>query len=138
MKIITEFNPPSHETKALEEKLLRHNSRRIEGYGYEEVIIKVMDDCRALAAGIHCTIGGGWMYIASLWVHEKHRQRGTGTDLLKRAESIAQEKNCVGIYLYTYSFQNPGFYEKRGYRIFGSLEQFCHDHSKLYMKKYWG
>lgn len=135
MKIITEFNPPLNKIEFLEEKLFQHNSREIDNYSYENFILKTLDSSDSIIAGIHCQIGGDWLYIASLWIDERYRLQGLGKKLLIQAEEIAIQKKCFGVYLYTYSFQNPGFYKKFGYHIFGTLENFCDDNSKLYMKK---
>jgi ribosomal protein S18 acetylase RimI-like enzyme len=135
MKTHIEFNPPINEIELLEEKLFQHNCSEIENYTYENFVIKSVDDSNSIIAGIHCQIGGGWLYIASLWVDEKYRQQGMGKMLLAQAEKIAIQKKCSGVYLYTYSFQSPQFYEKLGYKTFGTLENFCSDNSKLYMKK---
>lgn len=135
MKTLTEFNPDQNETKFLEKKLFQHNCREVAGYSHEQFIIKSIDESNSIIAGIHGQIGGDWLYIASLWIDEKHRLQGLGKELLSQAETIASQKNCFGVYLYTYSFQTPGFYEKFGYRVFGRLENFCSNGSKLYMKK---
>jgi ribosomal protein S18 acetylase RimI-like enzyme len=135
MKIFTEFSPPLNEIEFLEKKLFQHNCLEIENYAYEQFIIKSVNDSNSIIAGIHCQIGGGWLYIASLWVDEKYRQQGLGKKLLGQAEEIAIQNKCTGIYLYTYSFQSPAFYENLGYHIFGTLENFCNRNAKLYMKK---
>lgn len=136
MKILIEFCPPINEITFLEEKLFQYNRREVDNYSYEDFIIKVIDDSDLTVGGIHCQIGGDWLYIASLWIDENVRSEGLGKRLLRQAEEIAVQKKCFGVYLYTYSFQNPGFYEKVGYHTFGMLENFCNDNSKLYMKKY--
>jgi ribosomal protein S18 acetylase RimI-like enzyme len=135
MKILTEHNPAEHEIEFLENKLFQYNRRRIDGYEYNDIIFKVVDDANTIIAGIHGQIGGGWLYIASLWVDKKNRNQGIGRKLLIQAQEYAVQKKCVGIYLYTYSFQNPEFYEKIGFHVFGELENFCGYNSKLYMKK---
>jgi len=135
MKTLIEFHPPENEIEFLEEKLFQHNCRKIDNYSYENFIIKSFENSNSIIAGIHCQIGGGWLYIASLWVAEKLRQQGMGKNLLAKTEEIAIQKNCIGIYLYTYSFQSPMFYKKLGYHVFGELENFCGNNSKLYMKK---
>lgn len=135
MKTRVDFCPPKKEIEFLEKKLFQHNRREIGPYEYDHFIIKSLDDSGSMTAGIHCRTGGGWLYIESLWVDEDLRGRGMGKQLLDRAEEIAVQKNCTGAYLYTYSFQSPGFYEKNGYGVFGTLEHFCEKHSKLYMKK---
>ncbi len=135
MKIYTEFNPSKNEIEFLEKKLFQYNYGKIENYSYEQFILKAVDDSDSIIAGIHCKIGSNWLYIESLWVDKRHRSEGLGKELLTQAENIASAKKCFGVYLYTYSFQNPGFYQKFGYSVFGSLENFCNENSKLYMKK---
>mgnify|MGYP001397054312 CR=1 FL=1 len=120
----------------LEGKLMAHNREKIPGYAYENAILTVRDEADGdPAAGLHGQIGGGWFYVASLWVRKGCRGQGIGKGLLTCAEELARKKNCTGAYLYTYSFQNPGFYERLGYEIFGTLPHFCGDGAKYYMKK---
>ncbi|MCP4119101.1 MAG: GNAT family N-acetyltransferase [Desulfobacteraceae bacterium] len=135
MEIILESDPGMEEINFLEQQLLQFNCAQINNYSYENFIIKAIDDSNSITAGIHGQIGGGWLYIASLWVRGDLRGQGAGKKLLSLAEERGIEKKCGGVYLYTYSFQSPGFYEKSGYEVFGTLEDFCGNHSKLYMKK---
>lgn len=135
MEIILESDPGIEEIKFLEQQLLQFNCAGVDNYSYESFIVKAIDDSNSMTAGIHGQIGGGWLYIASLWVREGLRGQGVGKKLLSLAEERGVEEKCVGAYLYTYSFQSPGFYEKSGYEVFGTLEDFCGSHSKFYMKK---
>lgn len=135
MSIHAEFNPSAEDIDFLEEKLLEHNCGQVEDYAYEHFIIKSVDDDGAMVAGLHGELGGGWLYIGHLWIDTGHRGQGLGKKLLVQAEAIAVERQCVGIYLYTYSFQNPAFYEKQGYHVFGAIDPFFDDHAKLYMQK---
>jgi hypothetical protein len=41
---------------------------------------------------------------------------------MKRAETYAIEHCCTDAFLDTFSFQARPFYEKLGYRVFGTLE----------------
>jgi ribosomal protein S18 acetylase RimI-like enzyme len=135
METRIEFNPSPKEIELLGKKLFELNREKISGYSYKPFIIKWVDDSGSIKAGIHCQIGGDWLYIESLWVENNFRHRGVGKQLVDQAEQIARQNKCFGVYLYTYSFQSPGFYEKLGYSIFGVLENFCGDNSKYYMKK---
>lgn len=135
MKTLTEFHPSKTEIDFLESKLFQHNRRKLDNYTYQNFIIKSVDDSDSIVAGIHCQMAGDWIYITSLWIDKKLRLQGMGTKLLSQVEKIAVQNKCVGIYLYTYSFQSPLFYQKHGFHVFGSLEKFCGDHSRLYMKK---
>jgi len=135
MKNIFDYNPSREEINFLEQKLLQFNCSKVDKYSYENFIIKTIDNSNSTIAGIHGQVGGGWLYIASLWVNEFHRKQGIGKKLLFLAEERGIKKHCCGAYLYTYSFQSPKFYEKLGYEVFGTLEGFCVNQSKLFMKK---
>jgi len=134
MKIVPEPSPCQSEAAFFEKKLLAFNASQVNGYAYENVGFKAVDG-DAVVAGIHGQIGGGWLYIVSLWVEADYRGRGLGRQLLETAEETALAKHCHGAYLYTYSFQSPQFYEGCGYRTFGKLDKFCGPHAKYFMKK---
>ena len=135
MRILFESKPSHTETAFFEQALFAFNRSKIGDYSYEDFTFKAIDSSDAVVAGIHGQVGGGWLYIASLWVDEDHRGKGIGRQLLCSAEKTAAEKNCHGAYLYTYSFQSPRYYQKFGYRIFGELEHSCGEHTKFFLKK---
>jgi len=135
MKIEFEFKPDKKDFDFLDEKLLEFNCSKVDNYSYENFVIKICNDTDMIIGGIHGQIGGGWLYIASLWVDGHYRGQGIGKKLLFLAEQSAAEKNCHASYLYTYSFQSPKFYEKFGYIIMSTLENYCGEHTKYYMKK---
>ena len=134
MKIVKAPASGDDEAAFLEARLLEFNGAQVDGYAYENVIFKAVVHDAAIA-GIHGQIGGGWLYIVSLWVAADYRGQGLGRRLLRTVEKAALAKDCHGAYLYTYSFQSPRFYEGCGYRIFGQLENFCGQHAKYFMKK---
>ena len=67
---------------------------------------------------------GGWLYISYLWVDEAVRGKGWATQLMDQAEAYARERGCHSVELDTHSFQARPFYERRGYEVFGQLEDF--------------
>ena len=135
MDIVFIESPTQKEQQYFEDKLLGFNESKIDGYSYDNFVYKIIDDSNLMIAGINCEVGGGWLYIVSLWVEKSDRGKGLGNELLSAAERKAVEKGCHSAYLYTYSFQSPEFYEKNGYSAFGKLDNFCGDHEKLFLKK---
>jgi GNAT superfamily N-acetyltransferase len=77
----------------------------------------------------------GWLFIQYLWVSDELRGRGLGAHLLGRAETSARERGCRAVWLDTFSFQAPGFYEKLGYRQFGQLDEFPPGHARHFVWK---
>lgn len=41
--------------------------------------------------------------------------------MLALAEDEARQRGCATVVLYTLSFQAPGFYERQGDRVFGTI-----------------
>lgn len=51
------------------------------------------------------------------------------------AEAEARRRGCSAAVLYTITFQAPGFYERRGYRLLGRIECQPPGHTRLWMTK---
>ena len=81
-------------------------------------------------------LGGLTGYIWNfLWVSEALRGQRHGTRLMDAAEEMARERGAVGATLETFTSQAPGFYNKRGYSIFGRLDNYPPGHAKLFLSK---
>lgn len=65
-----------------------------------------------------------WFYLTDLWVSERYRRKGLGSDLLVRIEDKARSIGMEHIYTWTSGFTNPIFYEKHGYKTFTIFEDF--------------
>ncbi len=77
----------------------------------------------------------GWMHIGLVYLPERLRNAGLGTRLLRRAEAVARERGCHGIWLDTFSFQARGFYQKLGFSVFGEIEDYPPGHGRVFLKK---
>jgi len=89
----------------------------------------------AWLGGLLGSLWGGWLHVRTLWVDPIARDQGNGTRLLRAAEEYAVERGCFAATLETHSFQARPFYEKCGYRIFGTLEDYPPGHAKFFMHK---
>ena len=76
-----------------------------------------------------------WLYIDLMWVKEELRGRGYGQRLLELAEEEARKRGAKNAYLDTFSFQAPDFYKKRGYEVFGELNDFPQGHQRYFLTK---
>ena len=77
----------------------------------------------------------GWLFVDTLWVSDKERGKGMGKTLMEKAESEARKRGVRHAYLYSYSFQAPGFYRKLGYREFAKVDDFPKGHARHWLKK---
>lgn len=100
---------------------------------YEYVI---RNDKKEIVAGILAGLGyWSGLEIRILWVAEEERRSGLGTKLLTETENNAKAKGAVISLLDTFDFQARDFYLKKGYTIFGQLEDFPVGHRRYYMQK---
>ena len=76
-----------------------------------------------------------WLHVRTLAVAMPVRGQGFGRELMKRAETYAVERGCTDAFLDTFSFQARPFYEKLGYRVFGTLENHPVGHQHFFMTK---
>jgi GNAT superfamily N-acetyltransferase len=80
-------------------------------------------------------IWAAWLHVRTLAVAVPVQGQGFGKELMKRAELYAIERGSTAVYLDTFSFQARPFYEKLGYRVFGTLENHPAGHQHYFMTK---
>ncbi len=85
--------------------------------------------------GLLGSIWGGWLHISYLWVDEAERGKAAATRMMDQAEAYARERHCHSIMLDTHSFQARPFYEKRGFEVFATLDDWPKGHKKFFLKK---
>ncbi|MEJ2118497.1 MAG: GNAT family N-acetyltransferase [Alphaproteobacteria bacterium] len=101
----------------------------------EPLFVSAMTDDR-LIGNATGKFSWNWLYIDLLWVGEAFRKRGVGRELMRLAEAEARAKKVTGIYLWTQSWQAPGFYTKLGYEQFVELKDFPPGHTRIGFCKY--
>ena len=73
--------------------------------------------------------------LQQLWVSAELRSTGIGTQLMDVFEQNAHSRGCRLVYLDTFSFQAPNFYQARGYVEMLRTEGFTGGVIKLTMHK---
>lgn len=96
--------------------------------------IYIRDKAGKIVAGFIGVTHGNWLSIKYLWVSEKLRYKGTGSQLLYKAEKLLKNE-VVNMFLDTFSFQAPKFYEKFGYHKVFSLENYPLTGKRYYYRK---
>lgn len=77
-----------------------------------------------IQGGLIGKIKGEWLCIEFLWMHESLRKGGYGTNLIQAAEKTARERGCLHALVDTLSFRALPFYQKNGYQLQLTLENF--------------
>jgi GNAT superfamily N-acetyltransferase len=104
-------------------RLLRTYNETFTGSGAIHVPIWLFarDAAGRVIGGLRGSTSWSWGFIDLLAVDDAHRKKGIGSALLGEAETIAKRRGCIGVYLFTASFQAPDFYPRHGYSAFGTL-----------------
>lgn len=98
-----------------------------EAYGSRDekpLILTASDPDGGWIGGLNGVIHWRWLYIAQLFVAPSRRGFGAGRALLAKAEELAREGDCVGLYLDTFSPSALKFYRANGFAIVGRIENF--------------
>lgn len=72
-------------------------------------------------AGLVARMVQEWVFVELLAVADDARGHGLGARLVAEAEAEAIKRGAYGIWLDTFHFQAPGFYERLGYQEIGRL-----------------
>jgi GNAT superfamily N-acetyltransferase len=105
------------------------------GPSNEQPVRLVARDDRGVVGGLLGHTKWKWLYVAKLWVDERGRGQGIGTQLLMAAEGLARERGCTDASLDTFEYQARPFYEKLGYELFGTLEGYPPGYRQFYLRK---
>jgi ribosomal protein S18 acetylase RimI-like enzyme len=135
VKIEVRCDPSAEERDLIFKGLVEFNESRVGEGRFKEFGIFASAESEATVAGLlgH-TLWNGF-FISALWVAEAVRRKGIGGRLLARAQELAIENGCDHIHLDTFDFQARDFYEKNGFQIFGTIEDYPVGHKRYYLVK---
>lgn len=111
------------------------NSRFINIDELKSIGVFVTDEHGKKLAGLTGSTTGNWLRIDMLWVSEALRGQGVGSRLLNAAEEEARQRGCCYAQVDTASFQARPFYEKSGYTLRFSLDNYPRHHQRHYLSK---
>ena len=93
------------------------------------------DETGKKLAGLTGKTFGNWLCINYLFVSENLRNQGIGSKIIISAENEARNRGCKYVFVDTFSFQAPAFYEKLGYRCVFSLTNYPYTEERHYYIK---
>lgn len=135
-RIDVTMNPGDEERAAILKPLRAHNRSQAGDPKPESIALLVRDEhTDEVIGGLYGEIFYRWLFIELLAIPEHTQGLGTGSRLMCMAEDLAREKGCVGIWLDTFDFQAPAFYEKHGFSAFGQLDNFPPGHKRFFFQK---
>ena len=81
----------------------------------QELTVRITDDAGDLVAGISGWTWGVAAGIAMTWVRADVRGARLGARLLTDFEAEALRRGCTHVFVTSFTFQAPAFYERHGY-----------------------
>ncbi|KKC35100.1 GCN5 family acetyltransferase [Devosia epidermidihirudinis] len=123
---------------AINVALGKFNRSQVPGYPAPVTIGFVLKDpdTGSVDGGLTGRISFNQLFVELLVVPERLRGQGVGRELMGRAEKLARERGCAGIWLDTFTFQAPGFYKKLGFTEFGAIADYPPGHSRVFLHKH--
>jgi GNAT superfamily N-acetyltransferase len=133
---LTVIDQPDEDVRAIiGEPLRAYNDEAGPPTEPQPVAILVHDENGTPVGGLYGRSFYDWLFVEWLAIPREMRGRDVGTALMRRAEDLARERGCLGLYLDTFSFQARGFYEKLGYTVFGTLDDHPRGGARYFMSK---
>jgi GNAT superfamily N-acetyltransferase len=121
--------------EALGQGLREHALPTTKVAGFVPLAVVARNRDGALAGGIHALVNWNWLHVALVWVSREQRGRGLGSRLLGAIEAEAVRRGCTEAHLDTFSYQARPFYERYGYRVFATLEDYPPGERRFFMRK---
>lgn len=114
--------PDSKTIQLIKSGLSDYNQLKSGISGGNELIVSLRDERKLVVGGLIGFTYGNWLHIQTFWVRDDLRKKGFGSHLLTKAEKEAVNRGCRIANLETFGFQAPKFYMKKGYELFGEIE----------------
>jgi GNAT superfamily N-acetyltransferase len=89
----------------------------------------------ALAGGLWGRFYYDWLFVELIFVPEDRRGQDLGSALLAMAEAQARGWGAIGLWLDTFSFQALGFYQRKGFAVFGEIGDYPGPHRRFFLSK---
>jgi GNAT superfamily N-acetyltransferase len=117
-------------------KGLRNFNRQVVGsHPHAEFLVEARSPRGTLLGGLQGVVYYQWLFVANFFLSPRIRRGGTGARMLAEAERHAASLGCHGVWLDTFAWQARPFYEKQGYRLFGTLPDYPAGHDRYFMMK---
>ena len=135
LHVSVDDEPDPTDRQVVVDGLLRFNIGFIGDPHFAPLGVFVRDAMGDVVGGLVGHTRWEWLYVEKLWLPDELRGRGLGSRLLRAAESRARERGCRGVYLDTFEYQALPFYQKLGYELFGTLDDFPPGYRQFYLRK---
>jgi GNAT superfamily N-acetyltransferase len=130
-----ETSPADGDVEALARGLTEHALPITGAAGFQPLAVFARDESGALVGGAHGQVNWTWLHVGLLWVAAGRRHQGLGSRLLGTIEAAAARRGCRAVHLDTFSYQARPFYERHGYVLFATLDEYPPGHQRHFLRK---
>jgi ribosomal protein S18 acetylase RimI-like enzyme len=136
LRIERTFTPTAEDREAILAPLRSYNVSQA-GDGASKLVAWLVRDeySTEIVGGLYGRLFYRWLYIELLSVPEQARGQGMGSELMRAAETLAREEDCIGIWLDTFDFQAPEFYRRLGFTECGQIDDYPPGHKRFFFQK---
>jgi GNAT superfamily N-acetyltransferase len=127
--------PAQEDVEFLDGQINAFNMAAVGSYDAQLLAAFARHPERGIVAGVSGYTWARFCEIQLLWVHSDLRSQGYGSRLLGMAEDEARARGCGLITLGSYTFQAPGFYQRHGYQVVGTVPDCPPGHAHVYLMK---
>lgn len=96
--------------------------------------VTVRDAAGEVVGGLWGRTGYGLLFVELLALGPA-RQQGLGRQVMAQAEAEARRRGLLGVWLDTFTFQAPGFYQKLGFIECGRITGYPPGHDRIFYVK---
>jgi len=107
----------------LEDGLAAYNAEQAKRRDWRPLAVAAHDPATGvLSGGLLGRTSMGLFFLDLFYLPQEMRRAGTGSAMLRMAETEAVSRGCSAATLVTVNFQAPGFYQRHGWSEFGRIE----------------
>lgn len=119
----------------IEKGLVDFNKDLIGASNRQTLVVMVRDENDQVVGGLLGATARGWLYIDSVFVPENLRGQGVAQTMVELAEVEARKRGCHGAWLDTVNPDAFRIYQRCGYAVFGTLDNFANGQAFSFMSK---
>ena len=116
-QISYETNPKSEDIQILNDGIMEQAKQKKGMKQLDFFTFFIRDENEKIIGGCGGDNMYGGLFVDQLWVTEKFRGKGYGTQLMQKAEALAKESKCNFIAVNTFDWEALDFYKKLGFYV---------------------
>jgi GNAT superfamily N-acetyltransferase len=134
-EIVVSSETSQQELISITAPLTEYNLQNGPPPNFKNVALRIQDPDGKVVGGLWGRAAYDWLFVEYLAIPTKLRRTGLGRTLMQKAEVIALEHGCIGVWLDTFAFQARPFYEKLGYKCFGQIDDHPRGSARYFLQK---